>query len=125
MNCDNCKRLELELAKAQAAIKHFNDSEDSSGIIAIPYNDTTALDAATRIYTRCPACKNDTITINDKHLLCTWIDCPDPTLIEHLEKAIAAAQKPLVDAIEKALTMQIGSPRDVLKDSLANVKEGK
>lgn len=38
-----------------------------------------------RIYTRCPACGNDTLTINDdKHLLCTWIDCPDPTLIDRL-----------------------------------------
>lgn len=36
-----------------------------------------------RIYTRCPSCRNDTLTINDdKHLLCTWIDCKDPTLVD-------------------------------------------
>jgi len=40
-----------------------------------------------RIYTRCPACKNDTLCINDdKHLLCTWISCPDPTLIDRIGK---------------------------------------
>ncbi len=38
-----------------------------------------------RIYTRCPACHNDTLTINyDKHLLCTFIGCPDPTLIDRI-----------------------------------------
>jgi hypothetical protein len=38
-----------------------------------------------RIYTRCPACSNDTLTINDdKHLLCTWLSCPDPTLIDRI-----------------------------------------
>ncbi len=36
-----------------------------------------------RIYTRCPACGNDTLIINhDKHLLCTWLDCPDPLAID-------------------------------------------
>lgn len=36
-----------------------------------------------RIYTKCPACLNDTLTINDdKHLLCTWVYCPNPTLID-------------------------------------------
>lgn len=36
-----------------------------------------------RIYTRCPACGNDTLTINDdRHLLCTWHRCPDPGAIE-------------------------------------------
>lgn len=39
-----------------------------------------------RIYTRCPACRNDTLTINDdKHLLCTWYRCPDPTAIDRVE----------------------------------------
>lgn len=38
-----------------------------------------------RIYTRCPSCGNDTLTINDdKHLLCTWIECPHPTLIDNV-----------------------------------------
>jgi hypothetical protein len=35
-----------------------------------------------RIYTRCPACFNDTLTINKGHLLCTWHECPNPTLID-------------------------------------------
>jgi hypothetical protein len=35
-----------------------------------------------RIYTRCPACRNDTLTLNNGHLLCTWMTCPDPTLID-------------------------------------------
>lgn len=38
-----------------------------------------------RIYTRCPACLNDTLTINNGHLLCTWIKCPDPTLIDRTQ----------------------------------------
>lgn len=37
-----------------------------------------------RIYTRCPACGNDTLTINKGHLLCTWHECKDPTLIDNL-----------------------------------------
>ncbi len=35
-----------------------------------------------RIYTRCPACNNDTLTINRGRLLCTWQECPDPTRID-------------------------------------------
>ena len=35
-----------------------------------------------RIYTRCPACHNDTLTINNGRLLCTWIECRNPTLID-------------------------------------------
>lgn len=38
--------------------------------------------APPRIYTRCPACHNDTLTINRGHLLCTWHACPDPTRID-------------------------------------------
>lgn len=41
-------------------------------------------DAIPRIYTRCPACFKDTLTINDGHLLCTWHVCPDPTMIDKL-----------------------------------------
>lgn len=37
-----------------------------------------------RIYTRCPACHNDTLTINKGRLLCTWHVCPDPTLIDRI-----------------------------------------
>jgi len=45
-----------------------------------------------RIYTRCPSCKNDTLIVNDdNHLLCTWIDCKNPTLIDNLEPLITKA----------------------------------
>lgn len=38
-----------------------------------------------RIYTKCPACRKDTLTVNgDKHLLCTWVECPNPTLIDEM-----------------------------------------
>ena len=53
--------------------------------------DTTAAESAPglgsacpRIYTSCPACHNDTLTVNDGHLLCTWHECPDPTLIDRI-----------------------------------------
>lgn len=50
-----------------------------------------------RIYTRCPACHNDTLTVNaDKHLLCTWIDCPNPTLIHNIDSRVG----PLVEALK-------------------------
>lgn len=37
-----------------------------------------------RIYSRCPACHNDTLMINKGRLLCTWHKCSDPTLIDRL-----------------------------------------
>lgn len=37
------------------------------------------------IYTPCPACHNSTLVINKGRLLCNYIDCPDPTLIDHIE----------------------------------------
>ena len=40
--------------------------------------------AVPRIYTRCPACHNTTLTINDGRLLCTWHECPDPTMIDRI-----------------------------------------
>ena len=47
---------------------------------------TTGSVAVPRIYTRCPACFNETLCINEGHLLCTWHECPDPTLIDKLGK---------------------------------------
>lgn len=46
---------------------------------------------ALRIFTRCPACGNDTLIINDGHLLCTWHECKDPCAIEngHKDRAFA------------------------------------
>jgi hypothetical protein len=47
-----------------------------------------------RIYTKCPACGNDTLTVNeDKHLLCTWIDCKDPTLIDRGQPASVGSEE--------------------------------
>lgn len=51
-----------------------------------------------RIYTRCPACMHDTLVINDdKHLLCTWHKCPNPTIIDN---AFA-----LLDEVKRVLTI--------------------
>lgn len=43
-----------------------------------------------RIYTRCPSCGNSTLTINKKHLLCTWHKCPNPTLIDECRSVLEA-----------------------------------
>jgi hypothetical protein len=41
--------------------------------------------ACPRIYTRCPACHNDTLTITKTgRLLCTWHVCPNPILIDRI-----------------------------------------
>ena len=44
-----------------------------------------------RIFTRCPACHNDTLTINDGRLLCTWHECPDPTMIDRIGEPLPNA----------------------------------
>ena len=50
--------------------------------------------ACPRIYTKCPACHNDTLTINDdKHLICTWHDCKDPTLIDRVSELVRAGDR--------------------------------
>lgn len=43
-----------------------------------------------RIFTRCPACKNDTLIINKGHLLCTWLECKDPVSIDQADRIIPA-----------------------------------
>jgi hypothetical protein len=58
------------------------------------------IDEQPRIYTRCPACFNDTLTINKGHLLCTWLDCPNPALIDSAEPACAAQPKATDDQQE-------------------------
>jgi hypothetical protein len=45
---------------------------------------STKIKACPRIYTRCPSCHNDTLTVNKGHLLCTWHACPNPTLIDKI-----------------------------------------
>lgn len=59
----------------------LKDSEHTSEQDDVP---TRKFDADERIYTRCPACNNDTLKINNGHLLCTWHKCPDPTLIDKI-----------------------------------------
>jgi hypothetical protein len=60
-----------------------------------------------RIYTRCPACQNDTLTINDdKHLLCTWIKCPDPTAIDKVN-----ASKATLEAERDKLRAELAAAR--------------
>jgi hypothetical protein len=92
---DNCKRLELESAKAQAALKLIQDAHDNKGsiglsdtIVSSRSSDTTALDAA-----------------------------------------IAAAQQPLVDAINKLYELAdeecISEAHQVREAALAKVKDGK
>lgn len=44
-----------------------------------------------RIYSKCPACSNDTLTIHEKHLLCTWVDCPNPTMVSNMPAVLRAA----------------------------------
>lgn len=51
---------------------------------------------APRIFTRCPACHNDTLSIHEGHLFCTWITCPNPTLIDTIgERAESQELEPL------------------------------
>ena len=49
-----------------------------------PEEQLPPLGVVVRIYTRCPACGNDALMINDGRLLCTWMKCPDPTLIDRV-----------------------------------------
>lgn len=53
-----------------------DDEPFKSEMQAEPYNEVP------RIFTRCPACGHDSLTINKGHLLCTWHKCSDPTLID-------------------------------------------
>lgn len=55
------------------------------------------------IYSRCPACGNDTLTIHDKHLLCTWHTCPNPSLIDRLPELYSVAVQ-LATALNIATT---------------------
>lgn len=56
-----------------------------------------------RIYTRCPACLNDTLMIgDDKHLICSWMECPDPTLIDGLGKQLDAVKTQAVKEMGEA-----------------------
>lgn len=66
---------------------------------AVPPSDPAGRAATARIFTRCPSCGNDTLTINKGHLLCTWRECKDPCAIEtgfdRLTAELAQAQATL------------------------------
>lgn len=77
---------------------------------------------ALRIYSKCPACHNDTLTINyDKHLLCTWINCPNPCLIDNVDRELTAANARIaeLDRMSSDLIGEIEKQREE-KESFAN-----
>ena len=62
-----------------------------------------------RIFTRCPSCGNDTLCINEGHLLCTWHDCKDPCAIERnypADVALINARESLHTAVRLKLAAQ-------------------
>ena len=62
-----------------------NERKAGAGLAAATGSADTMLSTAyIRIYSRCPACHNDTLIINRGRLLCTWYQCSDPTLIDRL-----------------------------------------
>ena len=47
-----------------------------------------------RIKTRCPSCKNDTLVIVESgYLVCSWIDCKQPTAIDDFAALLAAERE--------------------------------
>jgi len=68
----------------------------------------TNMQACPRIYTRCPACHNDTLTINKGHLLCTWHVCPDPTRIDRAgerEPEAAQSEAAVADSLKRVVSL--------------------
>ena len=49
--------------------------------------------ACPRIQTRGPCCHNNTLTVNSGHLLCTWLECKDPTLIDRVSELVRAGDR--------------------------------
>ncbi len=95
MTCENCKRLELKLAKAQAKIVNFLemlDLEETHEAVkkALDQTDTTALDAAI-----------------DKAKDAGFEECRELWrknvifIKKQYRAAIAAAQQPLMDALKR------------------------
>ena len=56
-----------------------------------------------RIHTRCPACHFSTIVVNNGRLLCTWHECPDPTLIHRLGEDVSESEIKAREAIAVAM----------------------
>ena len=82
--------------------------------------------ACPRIYTRCPSCHNTTLTIGTNgDLLCTWIDCKDPTLIDRIGQygpCVAGDRQPvtLETVGVKALASATGSAAAEIVKALKN-----
>ncbi len=120
MTCENCKRLELELAKAQAAIAELlnTSTEIGTGVVSEAHvkarinavnMDTAALDAAI----------SEAVDAAHQEIL---------ILRQNQERDIAAAQKPLVDALKSYEYDSNGHIVTWLseaahRDALAKVKE--
>ncbi len=116
MTCENCKRLELELAKAQAAIAQ--QKSDPIRYRVVDYNDTTALDEAIA----------EAVDKETRRCHLNWAKARD--------EAVAAAQQPLVDALDELLETSSDVTIGVFPTeahlharrktvALAKVKEGK
>lgn len=74
-----------------------------------------------RIFTRCPECRNNTLTLNKGRLLCTWHDCPDPCAIDNAEHHFAvfraelqSAKEALTKAAEYWATREIDSEHEIV-----------
>lgn len=67
-----------------------------------------------RIYTRCPSCHNDTLTISDGHLLCTWFECKDPTMIDRVGEPSQSLPSSIV--VEATLDDVFKAVRDLNKE---------
>lgn len=106
-----------EIRDLRAVLQRLTGSHDTwaSAVasFAIADSNLSALQSATirspRIYTKCPACHNDTLTINDdKHLLCTWIECPNPTLIDKLGEATPQDHARVIEMVADRLANALG-----------------
>lgn len=94
-------RAQLSALKSEHSLvlSNLTHAEEKIGELQEFIGSQSATNRSPRIYTKCPACHCDTLTINDdKHLLCTWIDCPNPTLIDKLGEATPQDHAQAIDA---------------------------
>lgn len=110
---DHVIKCESVIAKAHGRLENTVDALRAQ---------LSALQSATnrspRIYTKCPACHSDTLTINDdKHLLCTWIDCPNPTLIDKLGEATPQDHAQAIEIAKDEISYWYANPDEVYANS--------
>jgi hypothetical protein len=71
-----------------------------------------------RIYTRCPSCHCDTLTINNGRLLCTWHECKDPTMIDRMgELRLADFKAGMTEAAEIVMDAPSNCERNMCIDA--------